>query len=375
MRLPENPPKWLIRYIFLTISFIWVSFYLVSIIKSLSDLILILIVSLFISAAIEQPVSKLSKKGMRRGVATGITLILFFGFTISLTLAGSSIFISQYQALKTSLPEQLLILSDLLNKFGVNIDHSEINGAINTFLEESIFNNAQSIIFTSLKVLINIFIAVFLIFYLVADGPKIRRTLCSLLPQNKQESFLSIWEEATRKAGGFFLVRTSMALYGTFFSFIFFYIVGLPYALPLALWVGIISQLIPAIGTYLASILPIIVSISYIPDKVIYILLFLILYQQFENYILTPKLSKNFLEIHPAVAFFSAIVGAIIAGFIGAIIAIPFVATLQAFLSSFFERYPLIDSKHFEEESIKKLTLKKKNLSLKKKNKKSIKNK
>ena len=359
----EKPPKWIIKYFFIFIAISWLSFYFVSILKSLSDLILILLVSLLIAAAVEQPVSKLVKKGMRRGFATGLTLLLLIISISIIILAGSSIFISQYQELRESLPNQLINFSIELNKLGFNLDYKDLNNSINSFFQDSVIDNTSLIISNLLKILVSCSIALFLIFYLVADGPKIRRTLCSLLPQNKQESFLSIWEEATKKAGGFFLVRSLMALYATFFSFIFFFIIDLPYALPLSVWVGLISQLIPAVGTYLAALLPILIGLSYSPDKVLIIILFLIIYQQFENYILTPKLSKNMLQIHPAIAFFSALIGAIIAGFIGALIAIPFVATMQAFISSFFERYPLIESKHLQEDKIKpaKLLRKKKN--------------
>jgi len=366
----EKPPKWLIKYFIILLAISWLSFYFVSILKSLSDLFLILLVSLLIAAAVEQPVSKLVKKGMRRGFATGLTLSVLIFAIVIIIFAGSSIFLSQYQELKESLPGQLINLSIELNKLGFNLNYQDLNNSINSFFQDSVIDNTSLIISNLLKVLISSTIALFLIFYLVADGPKIRRTLCSLLPQSKQESFLSIWEEATKKAGGFFLVRSSMALYATIISFIFFFIIELPYALPLAVWVGIISQLIPAIGTYLAALLPITIGLSYAPDKILIIIIFLIIYQQFENYILTPKLSKNMLQIHPAIAFFSALIGAIIAGFIGALIAIPFVATMQAFISSFFERYPLIESKHLQEDEIKSVKLLRKKYA-KNKNKKN----
>jgi hypothetical protein len=345
----STPPKWLYRYTFVTIATLWVSFYFFNIIKLFSDLILIILVSLLVSAILEQPVTKLSLKGMRRGLATFLVIIISLVIIAVAFIYGSSIFISQYSELKNSIPEIIKDGIAFVSTMGFELNYVEINKVIDDFFAQFLRDNAKSIFLSLSKYLVNFFIALFLIFYLVADGPKIRRTICSLLPQNRQESFLSIWEESTKKAGGFFLVRFLLAVYATVISYIFFLFIGLPYALPLALWTGITSQLIPVIGAYLAAILPLMISLSYTSEKTFYVLLFIIIYQQIENYLLSPRLSKNILHVHPAIAFFSTILGATLGGFFGAIIAVPIVATAQAFLSSYFERYPLIDSTHLDE--------------------------
>ena len=370
----STPPKWLYRYTFITIATLWVSFYFFNIIKLFSDLILIILVSLLVSAILEQPVTKLSLKGMRRGLATFLVIIISLVIIAVSFIYGSSIFISQYSELKNSIPEIIKDGIALVSTMGFELNYVEINKVIDDFFAQFLRDNAKSIFLSLSKYLVNFFIALFLIFYLVADGPKIRRTICSLLPQNRQESFLSIWEESTKKAGGFFLVRFLLAVYATVISYIFFLFIGLPYAIPLALWTGITSQLIPVIGAYLAAILPLMISLSYTSEKTFYILLFIIIYQQIENYLLSPRLSKNILHVHPAIAFFSTILGATLGGFFGAIIAVPIVATAQAFLSSYLERYPLIDSTHLDEVKPKPKLITKKLVNKKDKIKNKIKN-
>ena len=66
-------------------------------------------------------------------------------------------------------------------------------------------------------------------------------------------------------------------------------------------------------------------------------------YQQFENYVLQPKLTSKTVDIHPAVAFGSVIAGTALLGAVGALIAIPAVATLQAFLGAYVKRYDVTD--------------------------------
>jgi len=68
-----------------------------------------------------------------------------------------------------------------------------------------------------------------------------------------------------------------------------------------------------------------------------------VIYQQFENYVLQPKLTARTVDVHPAVAFGSVIAGTALLGAVGALIAIPAVATLQAFLGAYVKRYDVTD--------------------------------
>ena len=73
------------------------------------------------------------------------------------------------------------------------------------------------------------------------------------------------------------------------------------------------------------------------------VLVFVVVYQQFENYMLQPKLTARTVDVHPAVAFGSVIAGTALLGAVGALIAIPAVATLQAFLGAYVKRYDVTD--------------------------------
>lgn len=79
------------------------------------------------------------------------------------------------------------------------------------------------------------------------------------------------------------------------------------------------------------------------PWYALWVLGFVVVYQQFENYMLQPKLTARTVDIHPAVAFGSVIAGTALMGAVGALIAIPAVATLQAFLGAYVKRYDVTD--------------------------------
>jgi predicted PurR-regulated permease PerM len=112
----------------------------------------------------------------------------------------------------------------------------------------------------------------------------------------------------------------------------------------MALWVGLVSQFIPTIGTYLAGALPVIIAlVEGEPIKALVVLIVVVAYQQVENYLVAPRITRTTLEIHPAVAFGSVIAGAALFGITGALLAIPVVATVQSVITVYGRRYELVE--------------------------------
>jgi predicted PurR-regulated permease PerM len=190
-------------------------------------------------------------------------------------------------------------------------------------------------------------------YYFVADAPHLRRVICSLLPPRHQKIVLSTWEIAIDKTGGFIFSRGILGLLSAIFTFIILTILGVPFALPLALWMGIVSQFLPVIGTYIAASIPLFVALINNPWDALILLIFIIIYQQLENYIFGPKITAHTMELHPAIAFGAAIAGASIAGVFGALLALPIAAILQESLKVYFKRHEVVESKMIAKKIIK----------------------
>ena len=127
-------------------------------------------------------------------------------------------------------------------------------------------------------------------------------------------------------------------------SWLAFSIIGVPSPLALAVWMGIVSQFVPVIGTYIGGALPLLVALLNNPPHALWVIGFIVVYQQLENYLLAPRISAATMAIHPAVAFGSAIAGASIIGPVGALLALPAAAIIQAFVSSYLERHEVVES-------------------------------
>jgi predicted PurR-regulated permease PerM len=181
-------------------------------------------------------------------------------------------------------------------------------------------------------------------FYLAAEGPQFRRGMCSLLPPKRQRLVLQVWELAISKTAGYLYSRLLLAGVSAVAHGVFFAVIGIPYAATLGLFVGVVGQFIPTVGTYIGAALPALIALSISPTKALLVVLFAIFYQQIENYVLTPPLSARTMELHPAVAFGAVIVGVTLLGPIGALLALPITATVQAVVSSYVQRHELVDS-------------------------------
>lgn len=310
----------------------------------------VLAFAFFIGLAMEPIVNRLERRGLRRGVGTGIVLVgLIAGTTLFFVVFGS-LLVDQLAALIRSIPALTDNAIAWINEeFGTTIAEDEILQSLGISTGD-IANAAASIgvgvigvITSTVGLLFNLLMMLLFAFYFAADGPRLRRTIASWLPPSRQLQFVTVWDISTAKAGSYVISRGILAIISAAAHGVFFAIIGLPYWLPLALWVGFVSQFIPTIGTYLAGALPIIIAlVSGEPFVALAILIFIIIYQQVENLILTPRVTQQTLEVHAAIAFGSVIVGGALFGATGALLAIPVVAIVIAVLDTYGKRYQLI---------------------------------
>jgi predicted PurR-regulated permease PerM len=343
-------PNWIPRLLGEIVAIVVGLFVVYHVVRALRGLIVILVISLFLSIALEPGVNFLARKGWRRGLGTGA---MFLGLVVSAgTFVGLMIplIIDQVRLLVDRLPDYIDQVSEFAARFGIDFTGQnltdaagEVGGDLSDFSKNiagSIFGVGQTLLNTVFQLLtIGLFT-----FYMTAEGPKMRRTLCSVLPRDKQLEVLRIWEIAIDKTGAYFYTRTLLAGISAALGWAVFTVIGLDFPLALALWMAIISQFVPVIGTYLGGALPLLIALLDSPGKAIAVVAYVIIYQQIENYLLAPKLTARTMSLHPAVSFGSAIAGGTLMGVPGALMALPVVATLQAFISTYVERYKVVDS-------------------------------
>ena len=344
-------PKWVIP----SIALFWTGFLLTlaarHVFGRLSSLLVVLLVSLFFALAIEPGVNRLARRGWRRGRATALilfgTVLAFLAFAVGVgTLIGT-----QIAELLDDSDKYITDTVEFLNdNFGTEIDPKEVidefedpDGAVQEFIQSQ-GDEAVRLSVAAVGVLFQALSVVLFTFYLVADGPRLRRSICSRMSPSKQKRVLQAWELAITKTGGYLYSRALLALLSAFFHWVAFQAIGTQAPIALAIWVGFVSQFLPVVGTYIAGVLPVLVTVLDSPLKALLVLAFIVIYQQIENYYFAPRITARTMEMHPAIAFGAALGGAMLLGVVGAILALPAAAMTQALISEWGNRYDVVDS-------------------------------
>ncbi|MFE3544130.1 AI-2E family transporter [Nocardia sp. NPDC059177] len=346
----RRPPRWLPRALLYTalavaglVTVFWV-------LGKVQGLLTILMVSLFLAFAIEPAVNWLAARGVRRGAGTGVVFALLLVLVVAFVWTLGALLVNQVTMLVQNAPDYVQDVVDWINStFDQDISGddltdyaSEWSSTIEKYLV-GIAGNVWGIGTVAIGALFQSLGVLLFTFYFAADGPRFRRWVCSLLPPRQQKHVLRAWDIAVEKTGGYIYSRALLALCSAVAHYIALRVFDVPSAFALALWVGVVSQFIPTVGTYLAGALPVLVALVHEPITALWILLFIIAYQQFENYVLQPRITATTMDMHPAVAFGAVIAGAAILGPTGALLAIPVTATLQGFAGAYVRRYEVTE--------------------------------
>jgi len=312
----------------------------------LGTVITIIVVAWFLSLAMEPVVRWLARRGMRRGVATG--LVMFGGLvgTAAILAVFGQLFVVQLIDLFEDVPALYAELTEFLDRtFGYALPTSD--RLLSQLVDSWGSDVAQGVIGVGGTIIGALFIlaAVLLVaFYMVAQGPAFRAAICRLLAPDRQREVLRIWEVSQEQVSNFLISRIVLAGIATLVTFGYLTVAKVPYALPLAAFTGIVSQFVPTVGTYIGGALPVAVALSVSPLTGVGVLIFIVAYQQVENLLLAPRIAAQTMSLNAAVAFLAVVAFGAVFGALGAFLSLPVVATIKAVSGTYLRRHELVDS-------------------------------
>jgi predicted PurR-regulated permease PerM len=323
----------------------------------MSTLLTMLALAFFFSLAMEPAVQRLhTHRGWRRGAAVGIiyvaaiTLLVFFVFVLVPALklladaiaANAGTWVDNLDELTTEafgLPFDPETLADGL---------AESGGAVSEWAADP-FGRVLDVATSTVSALFNLATMALFIFYLSADAPRIKQAVLRRFSPKAQERISWTWDQAVVQTGGYFYSRMLLMVINGLGFFVTMVLVGMPLELsiPLALFAGFVSEFIPAVGTYIGAAVPIavaLVALGVVPALAI--LGYALVYQQIENYWLSPKISSDTMSLNGGVAFGAALAGGAIAGPMGAFVALPLAALITSTVSNYARSYEPIPDVH-----------------------------
>jgi predicted PurR-regulated permease PerM len=164
--------------------------------------------------------------------------------------------------------------------------------------------------------------------YFLLDLPKLISGAGKLVAKTRRNQMQEHADVVFRSISNYILGNLATSVIAGVVSFIALSILGVPYALPLAMWVAI-ADLIPLVGAMLGAVPATFVAFFDGTGTGIGTAIFFLVYQQFENYLVQPRVMREAVNISAAAVLLAALVGATLLGFVGALIAIPIAASLK----------------------------------------------
>jgi predicted PurR-regulated permease PerM len=289
----------------------------------------------FLAFSIEPLIRMFTKRGFGRGWATALAFLLIAGVVLFFAIAIVPSLVDGAKQLKAKIPEYVDQLQNTGASDSLNADDAIQSAGDAASGGAKFFENSDKVI-DLVGGLASAGFAAFMIFtftlYFLVYGRDLVQRVAGRLP----ESYRGLFVDATRQIyvinKGYWYGKFLIGVIAGLTTFVTMKLLGLPFAGPLAVFVGI-TDLIPNIGATLGTIPVVVVGLLEEPWKGVVAGAVLILYQQVENNLITPKVFKETVEIHPFVSVVCVIVFTTLFGIVGALIAVPVTKSIEILIN------------------------------------------
>ena len=298
-----------------------------------------ILIALFLALAINPLVEWLQRRGVRsRGLASGsafvlvvLTLVLIGALFIPTLVSNVNNFVDAVPGYVDDITKGRGRLGFLETKYHVveKVREQVEKGGARRLLGLS--GTAVAITKGVINIVVGIVTVTFLTFFMLLEGPQWIDRLYGLLPPESQPRWRQVGHDIYRTVGGYVTGNLAISLIAGTLTTIVLLATGVPFAVALGLLVAILD-LIPLAGATIAAIL--IGTVAFLHSIVagVVVVVFFILYQQFENHLLQPLVYGRTVQLSPLVVLIAVLIGAEIAGILGALAAIPVAGAIQVLL-------------------------------------------
>lgn len=298
---------------------------------------MVVFVSVVIAVALNGPVDWLQKYRVPRLLGV---IFIYLVFLLFLAL----VVILLFPPLAQQIKQLTAYLPELVGRINLSVQEIwgryEVDGTLQSFLDRlgtRLDQAASSVLVTLIDLFGGLFSAAAVLvisFYLTVQEKGVKQFLVSLIPDQHQEYFSNLIERIQVKIGGWLRGQLLLMLIVGILSFIGLRLLGVKYALLLAL-IAAILEILPYIGPIISAVPATILAFSQSPALALLVVLLYIVVQQLENYVIVPQVMKKTVGVNPIVIIIVILIGAKLAGILGIILAVPLTAALAEFLKDF----------------------------------------
>ncbi len=320
--------------VLLALAFLWV----------VRDIVVVILLSLVIASAMEPMVDYLSRKKIPRSVSVLGAYVLVIAFVGGLIALIAPLVSDQFHVLSNNLPQYVADFQTryptIAQFFGgadlSNIIHSLFSGGEGT---SAIFSRTVGL-FNGLFAVISVLV---ISFYLVAADRGMKHFIHDLVPTTHQKVVMNLIEKIQHKMGLWVVGQFILSVFIFTLTYIGLSILGVKYALFLALIAGLL-EIVPYVGPFLSAIPAVFFALIQSPALVVGVIILYVIIQKTEGYVIVPKVMEKTVGTSPLVVLLSLLVGFKLAGILGLLLAVPLAGAITVVIHELFsEKAPVLE--------------------------------
>lgn len=304
---------------------------LVEIIVTVSSVLVLIGLALFIAVGLEPAVSWLVRRRFPRWLAVSTVVVAGFALVGGFLALAIPVLVEQVSQLVTQLPGYLQSLQDHNSFLGQLNDRFHVQQTLEQAVTgASVGSLAGGVLGVGLAVFSAIgstLIVIVLTIYLLADLPRIRAGFYRLAPASRRPRTILIGDEIFSKVGAYVLGNLAISVIAGAATTVWLLIFGVPYALLIGLFVAILD-LIPVVGSTIGGIAATLVALVVSLPVALGTAAFFVVYRLVEDYVLVPRIIGRVMKVPALLTVVAVLLGAALLGVIGALVAIPLAAAL-----------------------------------------------
>ena len=327
------------RAVLIVLAIILAAVLLIEIVQVARGVLVWILIALFLALALNPAVEWLLAKGVaRRGTAVAIAYV---GALLAIAGLGAffvPILIDQVNNFVNEVPAYVDDLTKGEGRLGFLETEYQITDRVREAIGEGGASGVLGLSGTALAVTKGVLTAIvatltiaFLTLFMLLEGPTWVERFYGLLPDRSQERWRGIGRDIYRTIGGYVTGNLAISLIAGVVTTLVLLGLGVPYAIALGLLVALLD-LIPLAGATIAAVIVTTVGFLDSTTSGIVLLVFFVLYQQLENHVLQPVVYGRTVQLSPLIVLIAVLIGAELAGVIGALAAIPTAGTIQVLL-------------------------------------------
>jgi len=295
-----------------------------------------LLISLFLALALDPFVSWIERRGrVRRGPAIALAYLVVALLVVGIGLTFIPKLVDEVNGFVQALPNYVHDLTHGRGRLGFLETKYHIVEKVREQVQKGgasrvlgLSGTALAITKSVLTIVAATVTIVFLTFFMLLEGRAWADRFFGLLPEHSRPRWRRVGHDVYRTVGGYVTGNLLISLIAGVSITIVLLVTGVPYAVALGLLVAVLD-LIPLAGATIAGIIVVAVAFLHSVPAGIIAAVFVIVYQQIENHFLQPVIYGRTVQLSPLVVLIAVLIGAALAGILGALAAIPVAGTIQ----------------------------------------------